>query len=106
MSLVVGGHTHTFLYSGSDAPGPEKPKGPYPVVVQQQNGRKVLVVQAALNAMYIGNLTMWFDEDGDVVEWEGNPVYLDKKVKQGEFVRMYFVCCRRRQQPLLCILYL
>lgn len=81
MNLVVGGHTHTFLYTGLP-PGPEKPSGPYPVVVSRTNGRKVLVVQASLNSKYLGNLTVWYNTNGDVVNWEGNPIYLDHRVKQ------------------------
>lgn len=84
ISLIVGGHTHTFLYSGENPPGPEKPKGPYPVVVTQKSGKKVLVVQAALNSMYLGNLSVWYNQNGDLVRWEGNPIYLDKNIKQGK----------------------
>ncbi|GLV36711.1 uncharacterized protein CBL_02454 [Carabus blaptoides fortunei] len=80
--LVVGGHTHTFLYSGSNPPGPEKPRGTYPVVVTNKQGKKVLVVQASYNTLYLGNLTVWYDNNGHVQAWDGNPIYLDNRIPQ------------------------
>lgn len=92
VNLVVGGHTHTFLYSGTP-PGPDKPSGPYPVVVTQKGGRKVLVVQASLNSKYLGNLTVWYNDDGDIVKWEGNPIYLDQNIEQGIKSFLYQKIC-------------
>lgn len=92
VGLVVGGHTHTFLYTGSNPPGPEKPRGTYPVVVTSKEGKKVLVVQASYNTLYLGNLTVWYDSNGNVKAWDGNAIYLDEKIPQGnllEFLRKY-----------------
>lgn len=41
IDVIVGGHSHTFLYSGKTPPGPDPPEGDYPIVVKQNCGRKV-----------------------------------------------------------------
>lgn len=77
IDIIVGGHSHTFMYTG-DPPNPyDKPSYPYPLVVNQTNGRKVLVVQAACYSKYIGNLTVTFDDKGEVSSYGGNPILLD-----------------------------
>ncbi|KAG5325749.1 APY Apyrase, partial [Pseudoatta argentina] len=62
IDVIVGGHSHTFLYSGSP-PFIDTPQDEYPVVVtQNETDRTVLIVQAAAYAKYLGNLTVWFDD--------------------------------------------
>nr|XP_019551817.2 apyrase-like [Aedes albopictus] len=80
VDIVVGGHSHTFLYNGSTVGFPDDAVDTYPVVVQQTSGRKVLVVQASCFTKFIGRLTAYFDDAGNLMEWEGNPVYLDEQV--------------------------
>ncbi|RZC32902.1 5 nucleotid C, Metallophos, and/or PGA cap domain containing protein [Asbolus verrucosus] len=80
ISLIVGGHTDTFLYSGTPVPGPDKPLGPYPTVVLNENGNSVLVVQASAYTKYLGNLTVVYDDFGNVTTWHGNPVFLEPKL--------------------------
>lgn len=82
IDLVVGGHSHTFLYTGPP-PFIDKPEDKYPVeVVQEGSNRTVLIVQAAAFTKYLGNLTVWFDGKGEVVDWDGNPILLDKSIEQ------------------------
>lgn len=57
VDIVVGGHTHSFLFSGEE-PDVEKPVGPYPTVVKQSNGKQVPVVQAYAFTKYIGVLKL------------------------------------------------
>lgn len=57
VDLVIGGHSHTFLYSGQN-PSIEEIKGPYPVEVTQKSGKKVLVVQAYAFTKYMGHLSV------------------------------------------------
>lgn len=83
ISLIVGGHTHTFLYSGNKLPGPEKPKGPYPTVVRKKDGKNILIVQASFNTKYVGNISLWYDKFGEVVSWDGTPIYMDSKIRKG-----------------------
>lgn len=28
VDIIVGGHSHTFLYTGNNPPGPDRPQGP------------------------------------------------------------------------------
>lgn len=82
IDLIVGGHSHTLLYSGP-LPNNDQPEDKYPVVVTQKNTKRtVLIVQAAAYTRYLGNLTVWFDEKGEVVDWDGNPIFLDSSVEQ------------------------
>lgn len=81
MDIVIGGHTNTFLYTGSP-PSTEIPEGPYPLVVTQENGEKVLVLEAFAFGKYLGYLQATFNDDGKVVKWNGNPILLDKSVEQ------------------------
>ncbi|XP_033336686.2 apyrase [Megalopta genalis] len=82
IDLIVGGHSHTLLYSGQ-LPNNDQPEDVYPVVVTQaKTNRTVLIVQAAAFTRYLGNLTVWFDEHGEVADWDGNPIFLDSSVEQ------------------------
>lgn len=55
VDLVIGGHSNTFLYNGPE-PNIEKAVGPYPLVVNQINGKLVPVVQAYAFTKYLGYL--------------------------------------------------
>lgn len=82
IDVIVGGHTHTFMYTGHH-PGPDKPSYDYPAVVEQTNGHKVLVVQASSFAKYVGDLTVYFNEIGEAVRWTGQPIFLGPDVQPG-----------------------
>ncbi|KAG5670064.1 hypothetical protein PVAND_000350 [Polypedilum vanderplanki] len=47
IDIIVGGHSHSFLYSGTPSIGPDTPVSDYPTIEEQENGRKVLIVQAS-----------------------------------------------------------
>lgn len=57
VDVIIGGHTHTFLYNGTP-PEPDPVKGPYPTVIEQANGKKVLIVQAYERSKYLGKLQL------------------------------------------------
>ncbi|KAJ2954876.1 hypothetical protein O0L34_g3197 [Tuta absoluta] len=82
IDIIVGGHSHTLLYNGEP---PENSgflsKGPYPVVVEQDT-RKVLIVQAAAHTQYLGQIKLYFDIEGNLLEWEGHPHYLGNEIVQ------------------------
>lgn len=67
---------------GHEAPGPDIVKDEYPAVVET-DGHKVLIVQASSYAKYIGNITVYFDKEGNVKKWAGAPVYLDSDIFPG-----------------------
>ncbi|KAF1395791.1 5'-nucleotidase, partial [Spheniscus mendiculus] len=86
VDVVIGGHTNTFLYTGTP-PSTEQPAGPYPFMVDSDDGRKVPVVQAYAYGKYLGYLNVTFDEKGNVVEAVGNPILLDSSVPEGMWTR-------------------
>ncbi|CAN9507348.1 unnamed protein product [Ophioblennius macclurei] len=81
VDVVIGGHTNTFLYTGSP-PSTEVPAGPYPFMVKSDDGREVPVVQAYAFGKYLGQLKVTFDDGGNVVKATGNPILLDSSVPQ------------------------
>jgi 5'-nucleotidase len=82
IDLIVGGHSHSFLFSGSDPPGPDTPVSDYPTIVKQSNNREVLIVQASAYTKYLGNITLYFDDEGEVVDYEGEPIFLAHGILQ------------------------
>lgn len=88
LDVIVGGHSHSFLYSQAD----DKPTwsieggnaftghtvaGPYPTTVSVNSGvKEVLVVTAYTASFYLGHLNVQFDGNGDVIRHGGNPVPL------------------------------
>lgn len=81
VDIVVGGHTNTFLWNGPP-PDTDKPEGPYPMMVTQDSGKQVPVVQAYAYTKYLGQLNVTFDEYGDLVEAYGQPILLDNSISQ------------------------
>ncbi|KAI8437478.1 hypothetical protein MSG28_011800 [Choristoneura fumiferana] len=82
IDIIVGGHSHTLLYN-EDPPEYSAfvPQGPYPVVVDQPT-RKVLIVQAAAHTQYLGEIKLFFDDAGNLLEWDGHPHFLGNEVEQ------------------------
>ncbi|XP_017295470.1 5'-nucleotidase [Kryptolebias marmoratus] len=85
VDVVIGGHTNTFLFTGPP-PSQEIPAGPYPFIVESEDGRKVPVVQAYAFGKYLGHLKVTFDEKGNVVESSGNPILLDSSILEDPVV--------------------
>uniref|UniRef100_A0A671URS3 5'-nucleotidase n=1 Tax=Sparus aurata TaxID=8175 RepID=A0A671URS3_SPAAU len=81
VDVVIGGHTNTFLFTGSP-PSSEATAGPYPFMVRSVDGRQVPVVQAYAFGKYLGYLKVTFDEAGNVVKSTGNPILLDSSIPQ------------------------
>jgi 5'-nucleotidase / UDP-sugar diphosphatase len=75
VDVVVGGHSHSLL-SNTDP----KAEGPYPTMVDNPDGYKVPVVQAASYSKYLGEIKIVFDDNGVVKEATGDPIFLDKSV--------------------------
>ncbi|CAL8314900.1 unnamed protein product [Merluccius merluccius] len=85
VDVVIGGHTNTFLYTGTP-PSEENPAGPYPFLVRSDDGRQVPVVQAYAFGKYLGFLKVTFDAAGNVLESKGNPILLNSSVPEDPFV--------------------
>ncbi|CAH1800913.1 unnamed protein product [Owenia fusiformis] len=84
LDVVVGGHSNTFLYNGVVPGTPEngRVEGPYPTIVTQASGAKVLAVQDYQHGKYLGYLKVSFDDNGVVTSWDGNPIYLNASVAE------------------------
>ena len=81
IDVVVGGHSHSLLLN-TDA----KAEGLYPTMIDNPDGYKVPVTQAASYSKYLGEFTVTFDDNGIVKEAKGDPVYLDNLIKPDEAV--------------------
>lgn len=83
VDLVVGGHSHTYIGDKIDL---EDPFGPYPMVRKQISGKKVPVIQAYAYTKYIGYFKGTFNDEGDLIGWNGRPILLDSKVDKEDDV--------------------
>ncbi|CAH2261360.1 apyrase-like [Pararge aegeria] len=82
IDIVVGAHSHSLLINTEPPAGiPFVPQGPYPIVVEQEN-RSVLVVQAAARTAFVGEIKLYFNEQGDLVNWSGEPHFAGNDVEQ------------------------
>lgn len=75
VDVVVGGHSHSLLSNTDD-----KAEGPYPTMIDNPEGYKVPVTQAASYSKYLGEFTVTFDDNGVVKEAKGDPIFLDKSI--------------------------
>ncbi len=88
VDVIVGGHTHSFLYSPViTRPNGDVPAGPYPTVVTAPDGNKVLVTTAFQWGRYLGRLNVTFSTSGTVSAWDGQPVLLDASVPKDPVVQ-------------------
>lgn len=72
VDVIVGGHTNTLLSNTN-----ERAVGPYPTMVGS-----TAVVQAAAYGKYLGELTVSFNDAGEVVEASGEPILIDGGVAE------------------------
>lgn len=94
VDIIVGGHSHSLLFNGEPPNNSSfSPVDSYPVEVTQHDGQKVLIVQAAAHAMYLGEIKLLFDSDGQLLKWSGKPHYLGNEIEQApdvmEKIRQY-----------------
>lgn len=76
-------HKTVYFYLVDNPPGPDEVGGPYPTVVNSKFGHKVLVVQASSYCRYLGNITVFLDGSGEVLDWSGAPIFLSRSQPQG-----------------------
>ena len=82
LDVVVGGHSHTFLYSGKQL-STDISEGTYPIVVDHNGQGKTLVVQAFMAGKYLGKVDVSFDNNGIITSYGGAPILLDQSVQKG-----------------------
>lgn len=56
----------------------------YPVVITQQNGKHVPVVQAKSYTKYLGKLHLVFDNNGELVGFDGSPILLNGTIPRDD----------------------
>ncbi|XP_046964139.1 apyrase-like [Vanessa cardui] len=83
IDVIVGGHSHSLLWNGK-SPSNEYISGPYPVLVRTESNprHQVLIVTAACFTKYLGNLTVYFDDEGHLKDFEGEPVFLNRSIPE------------------------
>lgn len=74
VDVIIGGHTNTFLSNISD-----RAVGPYPTMVGD-----TAIVQAYAYGKYIGELSVTFNDAGEVVSATGEPITIDGEVSEQE----------------------
>ncbi|MDB5506768.1 MAG: multifunctional 2,3-cyclic-nucleotide 2-phosphodiesterase/5-nucleotidase/3-nucleotidase [Devosia sp.] len=79
VDIIVGGHSHTLLSNVAEGAA-----GPYPTMVTNPAGVEVPVVQANQYGKYLGDLTVTWDDAGNVTKAEGEPFLIDASVKANE----------------------
>lgn len=80
IDLIVGGHSHTLLQKG-DPVGPDVAADTYPIVYTNDNNHKTLIVQASAYTKYIGDLIVYFNDEGEIQEYEGNTIFLETSIQ-------------------------
>ncbi|KAH8037777.1 hypothetical protein HPB51_017277 [Rhipicephalus microplus] len=88
LDLIVGGHTNTFLYTGTP-PVDDKVEGPYPYVHRRPDNSVCLIVQAYRFGKYLGFLQLEVDSTGRVRKWDGNPILLSQAVPEDQAIVDY-----------------
>ncbi|KAL0818357.1 hypothetical protein ABMA28_008835 [Loxostege sticticalis] len=83
IDIIVGGHSHSLLWNG-DSPSKEDISGPYPELVPTENkpGHSVVVVTASAFSKYLGNITTYFDDNGDLQHFEASPIFLNRSIPE------------------------
>jgi 5'-nucleotidase len=74
VDVIVGGHSHTLLSNTQEGAA-----GPYPTVVND-----VPIVTAYAYSKFLGELRVNFDDEGNVLSAEGEPILLDASVAEDE----------------------
>lgn len=98
IDLVVGGHSHTFLWgatgqergpllTSSNPTSGEASMGPYPTFVTGPSGRQVPVVQAAFWSKYVGALSLTFSSAGDLLSISGAPALMGGSASSNNVTR-------------------
>ncbi|CAK1541700.1 unnamed protein product [Leptosia nina] len=83
IDIIVGGHSHSLLWNG-ESPSHEEISGPYPVIVESEKrpGHKIPIVTASAFTKYVGNLTTYFNRNGDLIHFDGEPVFLNRSIPE------------------------
>jgi 5'-nucleotidase len=76
--VISGGGSELLINSDNARNTVAQRHGPYPMTTQDADGRNVAVVTTAGDYLYVGQLHVEFDANGEVVNVSGNPVLVDQ----------------------------
>jgi 5'-nucleotidase / UDP-sugar diphosphatase len=76
--VIAGGGDELLINADNARNNLSQRAGPYPVTVQDADGKNVAVVTTVGEYFYVGKLDVEFDANGDVVSVSGEPVVVDK----------------------------
>ena len=74
VDVIVGGHSNTYLSNVAD-----NAEGPYPTMVGD-----TAIVSAYAYGKFLGELNVVFDDEGNVISAEGEPIIMDAAVTEDE----------------------
>lgn len=77
IDIIAGGHTHTLF---SNNPTEKTAKNPYPKVVKNAQGKKVLIVSSGYGGQHIGQLSIDFNQKGEIIAYQGDTKRIDADV--------------------------
>ncbi|XP_050030472.1 protein 5NUC-like isoform X2 [Dermacentor andersoni] len=84
LDLIVGGHTNTFLYTGTPTEK-DKPEEAYPYIYNRTGGGRCLIVQDYRFGKYLGFLELEINRtSGNITKWAGNPILLNQSYAEDE----------------------
>ncbi|KAI8871171.1 Metallo-dependent phosphatase [Ramicandelaber brevisporus] len=81
LSLIVGGHSHTYLASDPSEPGAG---GRYPTAVSNLDGKTTYIVQAKCWGEYVGFVDLVFDPTGSAHGITGHPIHITQALPVDE----------------------
>lgn len=85
VDIIIGSNSDNSIPIGNEKINPFTPNGKYSTVVSHTSGHRVLIVQAGKYGLYVGQLMVKFDNDGEIIEFEGAPIYMNKTLPQGKY---------------------
>ncbi|XP_031638005.1 protein 5NUC-like [Contarinia nasturtii] len=99
VDIVIGGHSHKFLYTGRQPDTDSADGATYPTIVTQANGKEVPVVTAFWATKYLGKLELRF-KNGRLYKWGGNPILLHPQIPQDRQVMALEKEYRKREREV------
>lgn len=87
VDVIIGGHSHSFLYTPITTTNGDTAVGLYPTVVTAADGNPVLVATAYQWGRYLGNLNVTFSPTGTVSSYGGNPIFMANSIPQDPIVQ-------------------
>jgi 5'-nucleotidase len=82
ISAIIGGHSHSLLLKDS-----EDAEGPYPTDVKNLEGKSTYVLQAHRYGDYLGYVDMEWNDQNELINFNGDPIKLDQAIKQNGIVQ-------------------